>query len=106
MGANEIRKGDIGTEFIMTFKDRTAVVDISTCTTLEIHFKKPDDSVVVKDGIFITDGTDGKIYCVATTGFLDQIGMWEWQGYAVMPTGEKWKTDVSSFTVHDNLKEN
>lgn len=106
MGTNEIRVKDVGTQFIMTFKDRTTVVDISGTSTLELHFMKPDASVVVKLGIFLTDGTDGIAYCVANTGFLDQVGVWEWQGYAIMATGEVWKTDIRSFTVYDNLKEN
>ena len=48
--ASEIHVNDIGTRFLVTVKDGSDVVDISSATSLAINFRKPDDSIVKLQG--------------------------------------------------------
>jgi len=103
MADGEIRKGDIGTVFTITVMDGSAAVDISTATTKNIVFKKPDKTILPKAGSFVTDGTDGKISYTTVSGDLSKAGEWCVQGAIVMPAGT-WKTDIDHFTVYANLE--
>lgn len=72
---------DFGTTFRITLTDANGdAVDISTATIKQIWFKKPDGTVLSKDAVFLTDGTDGIIQWVATAGVLILKGLWEIQG--------------------------
>ena len=99
MAANEIHYGDIGTAIKCTFKDNITVVDISSSTIAQLIFTKPDGSSVTKDGSFFTDGSDGVLQFVTTSGFLDQVGMWQIEGYIEMGGG-KWRSDIKKTKVH------
>lgn len=104
MAKNEIHKGDNGTIFELTIKDDESTVDISSASIKDILFRKPDLSVTVQSGVFSTDGTDGLLrFTVATSGFLDQVGKWEIQGFLSI-TGCTCKSDIGEFDVHDNLQ--
>lgn len=103
MAANEIHKGDIGTIFEVTLKDDVAIVDVSSATTKEIFFRKPDGTTVLtKAAEFKTDGTDGIIQYTTILDDLDSVGGWKIQGHVILSTGE-WKSDIASFKVYDNL---
>lgn len=100
---SDIHKGDIGTTFILTIMDGTAVVDISAASTMQIIFKDPSSSVTVHTASHTTDGTDGKMeYQTSASSILASTGDWSWQGRVVLPTGD-WKTSILTFTVNDNL---
>ena len=103
MAAAEIHKGDIGTVFEVTVKDGSDVVDISVASTYDIIFKKPNDDVVAQTGVFVTDGTDGKMKYTTISGDLDISGGWQIQASLVMAAGV-WKSDVGKFTVFTNLE--
>ena len=100
----EIHKDDIGTKIIVTMKDGTTAVDISTATTKQIIFEKSDGTVVAKDAAFDSDGTDGKIFYIIITDDLNLTGSWKMQGRVTMPTGT-WRSNVDLFTVYGNLEE-
>lgn len=102
MAANEIHKGDIGTILEVTIKDGPLVVDISTATTKNILLKPPTGALMTKAGVFVTDGTDGKIKHTTISGDLSVVGVWQVQGHAVTPDGD-WHSDIKKFSVHDNL---
>ena len=103
MAANEIRVGDIGTQFKVTIKDGTSVVDISSATsTKQIILKKPDGTKLTKAATFLSDGTDGIMYYSTVDGDLDVPGVWKLQGKVVI-TGGPFSTDIYSFKVHRNL---
>jgi len=102
MSANEIHQNDIGTQFKCTIKDDTTAVDVSSATTLQIIFTKPNGSQLTKDASFYTDGTDGIIYYNSVSGDLDTVGTWKLQGYVVLSSGS-WKSDIKRFKVHRNL---
>lgn len=104
MSANEIHQGDIGTAFTVTIMDDTAIVPIQSATvTKQIKFKKPSETVVTKDAVFVTDGTDGKMRWTTTTvDDLDEAGKWYLQGYLVI-TGFTGHSDIGDFVVYPNL---
>lgn len=103
MSANEIHQEDIGTAFTITIMDDTAVVDISSATvTKQIKFKKPSGTVATKDGVFVTDGTDGKLRYTSVADDLDEAGKWYIQVYLVL-TGWTGHSDQAEFVVYDNL---
>ncbi len=102
MSANEIHLNDIGTIFEVTVMDGAAVVDVSTATTKEFIFRKPDLSTVTKAAAFSTNGVDGKLKYTFLSGDLDQTGVWFLQAHIVLPTGA-WRSDQLSFSVFPNL---
>lgn len=102
MSANEIHEDDIGTAFTITVQDDTAVVNISAATTKQIKFKKPGKDVVTKDGVFVTDGTDGQLRYVSVAGDLDEAGKWYIQVYLVL-TNWTGHSDQGDFMVYSNL---
>lgn len=102
------QQGNIGTVFIFTVKDQNdAVVDISTATTLEAHFRRPDRTTKMFDvsGGFVTDGTDGKFRFITTAiTDLDQVGdCWMRQGFVDLPGVFTGWTEVKTFAVKGNL---
>ena len=102
MAANEIHKGDIGTQFTVTVQDGTTVVDISTASTKQLIFKKPGGTILTKSTSFVTDGTDGKMQYVSVDGDLSDDGVWKMQGKVIIG-GNSFSTDITSFKVYRNL---
>ena len=102
MAANEIHKGDIGTQFTVTVQDGTTVVDISTASTKQLIFKKPGGTILTKSTSFVTDGTDGKMQYVSVDGDLSDDGVWKMQGKVIIG-GNTFSTDITSFKVYKNL---
>ena len=102
--ACEIHIGDIGTRFLFTIQDcdSTDPVDVSTASSVEIVFKKPNGTNLVVAGTFLTDGTDGKVYYDTANGDIDQIGYWKVQGKVNFPTG-LFYSDIHKFQVFANL---
>lgn len=96
----EIHVGDVGTIFEMTVLDQDdVVVDISTNDTIEIEFKKPDNTTLVKMAVFVTDGTDGKMKVTSIVGDLDQVGSWVRQGHVKIDANNEWHTNRVAFDV-------
>jgi hypothetical protein len=103
MTINEIRVGDIGTNIELTVKDETnTVVDISTATTKQLIFRKPNGTLLTKNATFTTDGTDGKIYITTVAGDLDQVGVWYTQAYIEI-TPYQWHSSYEEMDVYSNL---
>ena len=99
----EIHVGDIGTIFEITVKDGAAIVNVSSATTKELFFLKPDGTKVTKPLVFKTDGTDGILrYTTTVATDLDKDGTWTLQVHVVISTGE-WRSSTPAFTVHKNL---
>ncbi len=99
MPRNDIFVGDEGTSFGGTVKDQDeAVIDISAATVKTIRFTDPSGVSVDKTAAFVTDGTDGMIHYISDAAFIDEAGIWFYQGYIELPLG-KWYTDIHSFEV-------
>jgi len=56
-------------------------VDVSAATVKKMLIEKPDGTVLEKTANFATDGTDGKIEYTIVAGDVDQVGLYEYQGY-------------------------
>jgi len=100
--AEEVHVGDIGLQFRITISDSGTVVDLSSATTKQMIFLKPDGSRLVKDADLYTDGTDGIITYNTTSGDIDVIGRWLLQCYIVIGTNQ-WHTAKTSFQVYRNI---
>ena len=102
MSNSEIHLEDVGIRIIATIKNEDdEIVDISSATTKQFIFNKPDGSSVTKSASLYSDGTDGKMYYATEDGFLDQIGYWEVQGYVVVGASE-WHTNITKIKIHRN----
>ncbi len=101
-----VHLGDIGTSFQIKLIDATgAAIDISAATGNNdkfVLFKKPSITTVQQSGLFVTDGTDGKIQHTAISGDINEAGTWQLQGW-VRLVGGSWYSDVSEFKVSDNV---
>ncbi len=71
-----LRRNDSGTTIILTLKEAGVVVDISSASPKRIEIRKPSGAVVQRTGSFITNGTDGKLYCQVTSGDLAELGIY------------------------------
>lgn len=101
----EIHHLDIGTVFEITLLDTDqAIFDLTSASTMEIRFKKPDPTAatVVKTAVWTTDGTDGKMQYVTVANDLDMVGDWHLQGYVVTA---QWTgfSSIGQFEVQPNL---
>tara|TARA_R100000005_G_C4914267_1_gene150518 strand:- start:5 stop:313 length:309 start_codon:yes stop_codon:yes gene_type:complete len=102
MAANEIHVNDIGTQFLVTVKDGSSAVDISSSSTKQIIIKKPSGEKITASAVFSSDGTDGKMYYNTVSGDLDEAGSYKIQGKVIISDGTFF-TDITSFKVHRNL---
>lgn len=99
----EIHVGDIGTAFIITIKNEAdAIVDISTAVSKTVYFKKPSTEIISKNAVLTTDGADGKMQVVTTSGDIDQKGRWIGQA-KVEFVGGQWYTNNFIFNVEGNI---
>ena len=103
MAKEEIHVGDIGTTFGVTIKENDSIVDISSASTKEFHYKKPSGEILSKPVDFVTDGTDGKLKYTTITNDLDENGEWSLQVYLVLSSGT-WSSDIINFMVYKNIK--
>ena len=93
---------DVGSIIRRTIKDGGVTVNLSTATTKQFRFRRPDGSILVKPAAFTTDGTNGAIEYVTISGDLSLPGVWQGQCYFVLVSGT-WATDLFSFEVGANL---
>jgi len=94
---------DFGTTFQITLTDSDGVaVDISSATTKQILFEKPDGTPLTKTAGFATDGTDGIIQWVATAGVLGLFGLWKIQG-RVSAVSFQYSSEKGDFRLGTNL---
>jgi len=98
----EIHLDDIGTVFEVALKDCDEIVDVSQASAMYIIFQKPDGTSTTKTAGFTTDGTDGKVRYITTSGDLNLIGGWKIQAKVTLPSGT-WSSNISKFKVYSNL---
>jgi len=101
MAADEVHVNDIGTQFRLTVKDGTDVVDVSAASTLYIYFYKPDGTILTKTATLVNDGTDGLIQYTTVDGDINVVGRWKLQAYVQLGTSVFY-SDVQVFKVHRN----
>jgi hypothetical protein len=76
--------------------------DISSFTTHELVFQKPNKTVVVKPAVFFTDGTDGLLVYITVDGDLIPAGSFQVQAHLKNVTLEEY-TGVDLFHCAKNL---
>jgi hypothetical protein len=104
MSVDQIHLGDIGTEFQVRILDENkAVVNVASATTKSIIFRKPSGSKVVKSASFVTDGRDGYIMYTATSGDINEKGLWKIQGQVAFGSNVLNSSTVGTFKVYANL---
>ena len=103
--ASEIHVNDIGTRFLVTVKDGADAVDISSATSLDINFRKPDDSILNRTGSLLDDGSavSGVMYYDTVAGDMDSAGNWKLQGKITLSSTGVFYTDIHTFKVYRNL---
>ena len=83
-----IRVGNVGTVIICTVtrivNGAEEAVDLTGTTETQMELQKPNgkrlDPITAS---FVTDGTDGKIFVVDSTGVFDVAGRWKVRGIAI-----------------------
>ena len=106
MAIEEVHVNDIGTKFVVEFRDKGKVLDVSSASSVKkIIFNKTkakNTKTVVQNANFYTDGKDGRIVYTSVLGDIDIDGTWEIQGYVELSDG-KWYSEIDSFEVYPNL---
>jgi hypothetical protein len=92
---------DIGSVLELTVKncDGTAV-DISAASTMQMKFTKPGGTVLSANGVFTTNGSDGKLRYTTVVGDLSERGTWKCRAYLAFPGGWSGHTSYDKFTVY------
>ncbi len=80
--------GDTGTVLIKVITDGTNIIDISEQTTLNLHIKRPDGTVVVLTGSFVDNGVDGEAKFTTISSTWNGDGNNLEQLNLVLPTGD------------------
>jgi hypothetical protein len=99
---NKIQVGAVNFLIELQLKEGYGILDISSATTKNIIIEKPDDTIMIVPGSFITDGKDGLLYYRTQVGDLNQDGLYNVQANIEMPDFQGYSTPVS-FEVFPNL---
>lgn len=101
---DQVHVGDFGTIYELEFQESAVAVDISSFTTLEIHWLKPDGTSQVNNtAVFSVGGVDGKIrYTTLVDTEIDQSGTWKMQGF-ISKAGEEHHSSIVTFPVVNNI---
>lgn len=72
----DITKGDYGSVGKIRLMQNGSAVDVSSYTTVQYIFEKPDGESLTVTGSFDSDGSDGIVAYTFQSGDLDQEGRW------------------------------
>ena len=75
-GFTSIHVDDFGWLAQLTIVQDDVAVDISSYTTRQFVFRKPDATEVTKTAVFDSDGTDGVLDYTVEDGLIDATGYW------------------------------
>ena len=76
MAFTNIHVDDFGWVAQLAVTEDGAAVDISSYTTRQFVFRKPDATEVTKTAVFDSDGTDGVLDYTVEDGLIDATGYW------------------------------
>ena len=100
--ASEIHALDYGTELRITVTDDGEIVDLSSASLMEFLIRKPDSSLLTVSVDFYTDGTDGILKYLTTSGDTDIPGLYKIQARVSLGSGVFYSSS-SAFKVHCNV---
>ena len=87
----------------MGVREAYSPLDISSSGCRVIIIKKPVSGTEIRcTGSLVGDGTDGKMYYVTKTGDLDEVGIYNVQGYLELGMFSGFTTPTT-FVVNENL---
>jgi len=101
--ADLISKDDIGVEFRASILQDGSGVNIASATTKKLIFKKPTGNTLTVTASFYTNGSDGVLSYISTSGDLNEAGLWRLQGHIILGTNN-WKTEISPFFIYPNIE--
>lgn len=93
-----LNKDDFGAYGELIVAQDDTATDISSYTTKEFVFTKPDGTTTTKSASFVTDGSDGKLEYQFVDGDLDAAGLWRVHA-RVAKTGVDLTTEDYAFQV-------
>lgn len=98
-----IQVGD-AIEIVMSLVDcnTNAPLDLSSAITKVINLKGPSSNLS-ESASFVTDGTDGKLRIVLSTGQLVPAGEWQIQAVVTFPLNSVHHSMVKRFSVINNI---
>lgn len=97
--------GNINTKFLVFLKDQDeAVVDLTDTTSRVFLFEKPDKTIWEQTATFETDGSEGGLKYLSTSGFLDLPGQWQLQPKVIFTDGSTFYGDIEQFEVQQHLR--
>jgi hypothetical protein len=102
--AQELQMNAVNAKIEITNVEDGVVLDVSTVTSKQIIFKKPNGTLVTKTASFTTTGVDGKIKYMTEVAFLDAAGTWQMQAILTFPaSGYDGRGAIGTFIVKANL---
>lgn len=97
---------NIGLRIIVTVLEDEVAKDISSATNKKIILRSSlSQAGKVRTALFVTDGTDGKLYYDTVAGDIDVDGVWKVQTYYEMTTFKGYTEAVEIFLANLNLVE-
>lgn len=105
MAADEIHKGDTGTEITATIYDGTTVVDLSginTSTGRLFYLQDSNGNVSTLTASIVGSGTSGGLIFTSASGTFATSGTYKLQAVITF-SGKTFSSDVYTFKVHPNL---
>lgn len=101
------KRGNIGTDFILTIRDQDGtIVDISTATSMQAIFRSsPKATSTIFNCVHVTDGSDGQMrYITVAASDLDPAGScWQLEGEVVIPGKGTFRSNTYRFKVAEKL---
>jgi len=96
--------GDVGTVLkYQCLKQDGNVLDVSTASTIQITFVRPDKSRLTVNASLVTNGQDGWVqYVTQSASDLSLTGIYTWQVYVSWGATPSWHSDKGTFQVWPN----
>jgi len=94
-----VRYNDIGLVIEVVVLDNNGPVNLAFSSVKKIILGRPGSLVKIRDAVFVTDGSDGKIKYVTVDGDLDAVGEWRLQAQVEVPAVGTFRTEVGTFFV-------
>lgn len=100
--SDNARLGDVGVAIEITLQDGAVAVDLTGNTLLEMIFRKPSGARLIRTPVAVAPLTSGKLRYLTIAGDLDEVGGWNVQGHAMIPSGD-FRSETGVFEVQAAL---
>lgn len=100
--ATTIHMNDSGVLFLITVKDETGVVDLTTVENIDVVFQKPDKSFITRPCETV-NAAAGLVRYVSATNDFNQSGRWRVQVVIRFSDDNVKHSDVGTLTVERNI---